>query len=138
MGRKYTFEDSAVIADLRFWGYYKGRQYAADGYSPESTLVALLSGVGHRPQHRVLIPDMPHRAWEINGRIMAFHERLIEPLVGRYCLPRYSEADDGEIAEALGYSVRTFYRRLGEARRAYRRSVFGPDLSEIRALAVGA
>ena len=67
MGRpKQSFEDSVVYDDLRYWGYYKGRQCAADGYSPENTIAHILSGQSGVVGHRVLVLDMTPRAWQIS------------------------------------------------------------------------
>lgn len=133
--RKYTFEDSAVVSDLKYWGYYKGRQLAADGYSIEDTLYAL-TVCDEKPEHQVLVRDMTPRAWRINGIVMALPTELMEALTGRFCLPvnpvTYQPYKPEEIAKALHIPVRTYQYRLTEGKRRYRRHVFGPDLVELQ------
>lgn len=129
---KYTFEDSVVEADLKYWGFWKGIQCAADGYPPGQTIKELLSGKTEKPGHRVLCKDMPARAWQINAVVMRMPTDLIAALIGRYCLPMKDNGqpfESREIAETLGVPVRTFYFRLGLARRLYRRSLFGAELT---------
>ena len=126
---KWDMERSAVEGDFKYWGYYKGRQCAADGYPAGATIKEIMAGSVPRPGHRILVKDMTPRAWDINGRIMQLPSEQIEALIGRYCLPvkangtRY-EAD--EIATAIGVSVRTYHRRLTDARVQYRRILFPP------------
>ena len=136
MGRpKQSFEDSVVYDDLRYWGYYKGRQCAADGYSPENTIAHILSGQSGVVGHRVLVLDMTPRAWQINGRVMQQPTDNIAVLIGRFCLP--VKADTGqpyearEIADVLRIDLRTYWERLRRARDAYRSSLFGPALAAL-------
>ena len=83
-----TFEDSVVNGDLSYWGFWKGLQYAAEGYSPENTLAQIFSGRAENPGHRVLCLDMKPRAWQINGRIYRHLPMWqIAALTARFCLP---------------------------------------------------
>src|SRR3990167_10486388 len=83
----HTHEDSVVHSDLKYWGYHRGKQCAADGYSPESTLAHLMTGVSDFVGHRILCLDMPPRAWEIDFCVMALPTDYAAALMGRYCLP---------------------------------------------------
>lgn len=125
--RKRTFEDSVVHSDLCYWGYWKGRQYAADGSSPINTLSQILSGVGGQPGHKVLCLDMKPRAWQINAKVFSLPSELREVLVGRYCLPVKENGQPyktEEIAPLLRITPRGFYKRLAQARQAYTSMVF--------------
>ena len=126
---KQSFEDSVVYGDLKYWGYFKGLQYAADGYPAESAIAHIMTGSSPFPGHKVLVLDMTPRAWQINARVMLLPRSLVEVVVGRFCLP--VKADTGalytanEIADVLGIHLRTYFDRLRVARDRYRRSVFG-------------
>jgi hypothetical protein len=125
---RHSFEDSVVADDLRYWGYYKGRQYAADGSSPENTIANIMSGAGSIPGHKVLVVDMTPRAWQINARVFRLPTDYVSVLVGRYCLP--VKHKDGqpysaeEVAEVLKIGMRIYWGRLSSARSAYRRTIF--------------
>ena len=138
--RHYTFEDSAVVSDLKYWGYHKGKQYAADGYSPENTLAQILSGRSDFGGHKILCLDMPQRAWEINYRVMELPTDYIMVLVARYCLPVKSQSgqlyEAPELAELLGVSVSTYKFRLTQAKKYYRRLLFGAEVVELYPQAV--
>jgi hypothetical protein len=133
--RHYTFEDSAAVSDLKYWGYHKGKQCAADGYSPENTLAQLLSGRSDFGGHRILCLDMPIKAWEINFRVMELPTDYIAVLTARYCLP--VKAENGqpyeahELAHVLGIAVTTYKYRLTQAKRYYRRLMFGAEVVEL-------
>lgn len=130
--RKYTFEDSAVVSDLKYWGYHKGKQCAADGYSPTSTLDQLLSGRSDFGGHRVLCLDMPRKAWEINYRVMSLPTDYKAVLMARFCLPVKSDTGQPyeplELADFLGISVSTYRHRLMQAKRSYKRLIFGAEV----------
>lgn len=131
--RKYTFEDSAVAGDLRYWGWWKGIQCAADGYAPESTIKKLLSGRGTAgSRHRVLCKDMPARAWEINGRVMCLPGALRLALFARYCLPVKGNGhpyNEHELATILNVSVRMYRALLVCAKARYKAMIFGQPLN---------
>jgi hypothetical protein len=132
--RHYTFEDSAVVSDLKYWGYFKGRQCAADGYPPESTLRELLSGRTDDTGHRILCLDMTPKAWQINARVMTLPTDYIAALIGRFCLPIRSDGhpyEASQIAEALGVGIWTYKHRLTAAKKLYREKIFGPTLREL-------
>lgn len=126
--------------DLRYWGYHKGKQCAADGYRPESTIRELLSGRTELSGHRILCLDMPPRAWEINFRVFSLPGDLVSALIGRYCLPVRPDglpyrAD--QVAKSLHVPVRIYRWWLTEARRRYRAMLFGASLSDIAMSNVG-
>ena len=133
--RHYTFEDSATVSDLKYWGYHKGKQCAADGYSPVNTLDQLMSGRGDCGGHRVLCLDMPPEAWRINARVMELPTDYIAVLLARFCLPVKAHNgqpyDAHELAVILGVSVTTYKFRLTQAKRYYRRLLFGAEVVEL-------
>lgn len=110
--------------DLKFWGYHAGKQFAADGYPSECPLLLLLSGHSDlnplSPKFGVNTKDIPGEAWRINALVMQLGWIHRGPLVGRYCLPMDYETgqpiDPRIIADALELHIRTYYRRLEEAR----------------------
>jgi len=123
------FEDTVVRADLSMWGFFKGRQCAADGYSPVNTLDQLMSGRTDNPGHRVLVLDMPERAWAVNRIVMSLPRDYISTLIARYCLP--VEPTTGRpyepafLSGLLGISLSLYRKRLYYAKAAYRIRVFG-------------
>ncbi len=134
-----SFEDSVVYDDLRYWGYYKGRQCAADGYSPHNTISELLMGGGGQPGHKILVLDMTPRAWRINAHVYSLPTDYIAVLLGRFCLPVKSNNGQPytgpEVAEVLGIEVRVYWDRLRAARTAYRRMIFADELSHAKTFA---
>lgn len=124
-----AFEDSVVRADLSMWGYQKGKQCAADGYSPVNTLDQIMSGRSDNPGHRVLVLDMPERAWAVNRIVMSLPRDYIQILIARYCLPVEPTTgrpyDIAFLADLLGISVPLYRKRLYFAKAAYRIRVFG-------------
>lgn len=130
--RKLTFEDSVVEADLSYWGRHKRGQILRDGYSPSSAIEHIASGVSTAtPGHRLLVKDMPARAWRINARVMQLTGSQRLAVIGRYCLPvkdtgpmAGQQYTQHEIARAIGVSLRQYRTTLGAARRAYRAIVF--------------
>lgn len=124
----YSFEQSVVNADLSYWGFWKGLQYAADGYSPENTLAQIFSGRSDNPGHRVLCLDMKPRAWAINGRLYRYLPMaLIEALTARYCLPVKPDGQPyraTELAEFLGIKPEDYINRLARGRALYRSLIF--------------
>lgn len=123
------FEQSVVNAELSHWGFWKGLQYAADGYAPANTLAQIMSGRTENPGHRVLCLDMPKRAWEVNSVVMRLPTDYIAVLIARYCLP--VDPATGRpyeipyLAGLLEISIPTYRQRLYYARTAYRIRVFG-------------
>lgn len=136
---KQSFEESVVYSDLRYWGYYKGRQCAADGYPPQNTIATILGAGGSRggiAGHRVLVLDMTPRAWEINARVFSLPTDYVAVLVGRFCLPVHLDGpkagqpyEASEIASALRIDVRVYWDRLRDAKDSYRRILFGSPLA---------
>ena len=128
MRHSRTFEDSVVNADLSYWGFWKGLQYAAEGYSPMNTLAQIFSGRSDNPGHRVLCLDMKPRAWAINGRIYNFLPmEEIEALTARYCLPVRPDGHPyraTELAGFLGVTPEDYLMRLGNGRASYRALIF--------------
>jgi hypothetical protein len=127
--RRYTLEEQEAVSDLKFWGLWKGVQYAAEGYSPENTLTRILTGGVGQAGHKILCVDMPPRAWRINGRVFSLDMVHIEALVARYCLPLKPNGhtfEPREIAPLLGISERLYRHRIGQARRAYKDRLFVP------------
>lgn len=127
---KMSQEESAVEHELKRWGWWLGIQYAADGYSPTSTLAQLLSGRGSRIGHRILCKDPPasSKFWEYNRTVLKLRRELYEVLVARYAVPcRYDTGQPYravELAEFLGLPLHVYVDRLAEARAAYRRLIF--------------
>jgi hypothetical protein len=109
---------------LKYWGYHVGKQFAADGYPSECPLLMLLSGHSDlnplSPKFGVNTSDIPGEAWRLNALVMRLPGYLRGVLIGRYCLPvDYNTGQMIEpriIAGALGLHVRTYYRRLDDAR----------------------
>jgi hypothetical protein len=137
---KYTFEDSAVVSDLRYWGLWKGIQCAADGYSPESTIRELLSGRTEISGHRILCKEMPDRAWEIDVRVRQIPLPFRAALFVRYCLQMKENADksmrpynEHELARFLDVSVRMYRALLVSAKNRYKTMLFGPPLNLLKA-----
>lgn len=132
--RGRSHEDSVVESELRRWGIWTGIQYAAEGYSPMSTLTQILSSKTNKSGHKILCVDPPERSrfWEIHPRVLSLRPQreLYEVLVARYALPR---RDDGrefyisELAGFLGITVDSFVERLARAKRGYKVQLF-PDL----------
>ena len=124
-------------ADLKYWGFSVGKQYAADGYPPETpgyanfSLKALLSGHSDMNPNAegfgINLRDMAADAWRINARVMLLRRELREVLIARYCVPiNYGTGNPfthDVLAEALGLSSRTYSRRLTEARDKFARLV---------------
>jgi hypothetical protein len=77
------------------------------------------------PKFGINTKDIPGEAWRINAFVMRLGWRFRGPLIGRYCLPPDYETgqliDPMIIANAIGLHVRTYYRRLEEARERYLR-----------------
>jgi hypothetical protein len=132
-----SLEDSVVNSELSRWGFWCGLQYAADGYSPTSTLSQIFCGRSERPGHRILVIDPPERSkfWQINARILMLRRELYEVLVARYCLPVKSTGHPyypSELATFLGITAHVYAERLALARRTYQGILF-PDLVLINA-----
>lgn len=116
-------------ADLKFWGYSVGKQYAADGFSAENTLANLLSGRSDLNPFGdgfgVNVRDMPADAWRINARVMRLRSELRCVLVARFCAPMHYETGQPftreELATALGMTPWVYDRRLREAREKFAR-----------------
>lgn len=126
--RPQQFEDSVVQSDLKYWGYHKGKQYAAEGWAPANTLAQIMSGRTDNPGHRVLCLDLPAGVWPINSRVMMLPTDYVGALVARYCLPVERETgrpfDPSYLAELLGTTLPTYRKRLTLARAAYRTMLF--------------
>ena len=128
--RKLSHEDSVVESECKRWGFYLGRQYAADGYSPSSTLAQIYSGRSDNPQHRILCTDPPPIFWEINARVLMLRREYYEVLVARYALPCKADGQPyrtTEVAPLLGITAEVFADRLYLARKGYKRMIF-PEL----------
>ena len=126
---KLSYEQNVATSELKYWGYHKGKQYAADGWSPINTLAQLLSGRTNRPGHRILVLEMPPEAWRINASVMRLPTDYIAVLVSRYCLPVEPTTgrpyDAPYLAGLLGIDAQTYRNRLAKAREAYGRLIFG-------------
>ena len=130
-----TFEQRAVESELKRWGYWCGKQLAADDYPPEEVVSRLKAGYSGHRGHKILIPDMPADVWRINAVIAKMPSILREVLIARYCLPPKHEYREGklynvtryetdEIAAILGISASLYRRRLTQAKRVYQRHVY--------------
>jgi hypothetical protein len=122
-------------ADLKFWGFHVGKQYAADGYPTAASgyadlsLKALLSGHSdlnpRAARFGLNIRDMPGDAWLINARVMQLRRELREVLLARYALPMDYETGQPYraemLADELGLKVHTYFRRLRDARDKFAR-----------------
>jgi hypothetical protein len=132
-----SLEDSVVNAELGRWGFWLGSQYAADGYSPMSTLSQILSYHGGADRsgiagHKVLCVDPPARTkfWEINSRVLLLRRELYEALVAAYALPCKQDGQPyraTEKATFLGITPELFLDRLARGKRGYKSLIF-PDL----------
>jgi hypothetical protein len=126
--RYHSFEQSVVNGDLSYWGFWKGLQYAADGYSPENTLAQIFSGRADNPGHRILCLDMKPRAWQINGRIYVHLPMAqIEAITARYCLPVRPDGQPyraTELAGFLGIAPEDYLDRLARGRASYKAVIF--------------
>jgi hypothetical protein len=132
--RGRTHEDSVVESDLRRWGFWVGLQYAAEGYSPTSTLSQIFSGRSDNPGHRVLCIDPPERSrfWEINRSVLMLRREFYEVLVAKYALPPKVTGHYhyiSELARFLHIEPETFIDRLSRARRGYRGLAFQENLA---------
>lgn len=127
---RQTYEQNVVTSELKYWGYHKGKQYAADGWPPESTLTQLLSGRGGTVGHKILVLEMPPEAWRINSIVMGLATDYIAALVSRYCLPVERETgrpyEQAFLAGLLDIDVPTYRARLSKAREAYAGLIFTP------------
>ncbi len=118
-------------ADLKFWGFHVGKQYAADGYPAENPILNLLCGHSDLNPLALMfgigVKDIPADAWRINARVMQLRGELRGVLVARYALPVDYETGQPIRAEvlapALHMTVRTYFRRLGDARDKFARMV---------------
>jgi hypothetical protein len=118
-------------ADLKYWGYSVGKQYAADGYPAENPILNLLCGHSDlnplAPMFGINVKDIPADAWRINARVMKLRGELRKVLVARYCVPVDYETGrpytHDVLAEHLGMTARTYGRRLMEARDKFARLV---------------
>lgn len=127
---RQTYEQNVVTSELKYWGYHKGKQYAADGWPPDSTLTQLLSGRGGAVGHKILVLEMPPEAWRINAIVMKLPTDYIAALVSRYCLPVVPETgrpyEQAFLAGLLGVDLPTYRERLAKARNAYAGLIFTP------------
>jgi len=92
---------------------------AADGYPPEEVVSRLKSGFSGKFGHKILIPDMPHRAWKIHYLVLELPFDEQDVLVAAYCMPpRYSDGHmwtRGELAGFLGISEHQYRDRHSSA-----------------------
>jgi hypothetical protein len=125
MARRPRSEAGArAESELKYWGYHVGKQFAADGYPSDNPILMLLSGHSDlnplSPKFGVNTKDIPADAWRVNALIMQLGWHHRGPLIARYCLPMDYETGQpispSVIAEALLMSLRTYFRRLNEAR----------------------
>ncbi len=123
-----TYEQSVASSELKYWGYHKGKQFAAEGWAPSNTLAQIMSGRSDNPGHRILCLDMPASVWPINAAVMRLPTDYVAVLVSRYCLP--VEPNTGRpyeahyLADLLGIGAQTYRDRLSRAREAYSRLIF--------------
>ena len=79
--------------------------------------------------------DMPPTAWEVNFRVFELPTDYIAVLLARFCLPVKAETghpyEAAELAEILGIAVSTYRFRLTQAKRYYRRLLFGAEVIEL-------
>ena len=131
MAKRYTFEDSAVSHDLKYWGFHNGKALAWEGYSIENTVSRLMQGWGGGFEHRILCKDPPAKWWPINVRVQQLPAELRAVLIARYCVP--PKQDEGgnityhsrrELADGCGISERTYIDRLRLAKERYKRLIF--------------
>jgi hypothetical protein len=135
-----SHEDSVVESELRRWGFWVGIQYAAEGYSPMSTLSQILSGRSDRPGHRILCIDPPERVGfaALNNRVLMLRREFYEVLVARYALPCKADGQpyrSSEVAPMLGISGSLFADRLTRARTGYKRMIFPEILASAMRIA---
>lgn len=127
---RQSYEQSVVSSELKYWGFHKGKQFAADGWPPESTIAQLLSGRSDRAGHKILVLEMPADAWQINATIMRLPTDYIAVLVSRYCLPVEPTSgrlyEQAYLAGLLGIDLPTYRARLSLARDAYAGLIFTP------------
>jgi hypothetical protein len=136
--RGQTQEESAVEWELKRWGFWLGRQFASEGYSPSNTLAQIMSGRGSKVGHKILCLDPPPKFWEFNRNVLQLKRELYEVLVARYAIPCKYETGEPyratELAAFLGIPISTYVDRLNKARIAYRGLIFpifyvrGPQL----------
>lgn len=125
---KRTAEDSAIESDLKYWGFHYGKICAADGYPPVAAVARLMEGLSDSFDSKVLIPDMPPRAWRTHYEVMTLPGIYHGALIARYCLP--PRDTDGrlytvkEICRALGCSASAYKMRLSRARQCMKAKIF--------------
>jgi len=116
-------------ADLKYWGYSVGKQYAADGYPASNPLLELLCGHSDlnplAPMFGINVRDISAEAWRINALVMQLRGEYRGVLIARYALPMHFETGQPipaeTIAPALHMTVRTYFRRLRDAREKFAR-----------------
>lgn len=138
MGRKKSEKGAQAEADLKYWGYHIGKQFAADGYPEDNPLLALLCGHSDvnplAPRFGLNVKDIPAEAWRINAIVMQLAAFLRATLIARYCLP--VDYDTGQliapavIADVMLISEREYFRRLSIARDRF----FSLSVGETRVL----
>jgi len=118
-------------ADLKYWGFHAGKQFAADGYPADNPILELLCGHSDlnplAPMFGINVKDMPAEAWRINARVLRLRWELRKVLIARYCVPVDYETGHplthAVLALKLGMTPRTYSRRLTEARDKFARFV---------------
>jgi len=120
-------------ADLKYWGFHAGKQFAADGYPADNPILELLCGHSDlnplAAMFGINVGDIPAEAWRINAMVMQLRFEHRGVLIARYALPMDYETGQPIrpeiIAPALNMTVRTYFRRLRDAREKFARLKLG-------------
>lgn len=127
MRRRRSELEVRIEGDLSFWGRHAGRQLMDTGYSDQNPIALLLSGRSDinplSPVFGVNLRDIPAEAWRINRAVIQLPIDYRAVLIARYCLPVEDQTgapiQPAVIANALQLSVRTYFRRLRDAKHRY-------------------
>jgi len=101
----------------------------SEGFSSFNILANLNCGGRGRPGHKILIPDMTPKAWEINQRVWSIKPvEYAWALVARYVLPPNAQTGQlfsvAEICEALGWTPDQYRQRVSRGRKKYQEKLF--------------
>jgi len=131
LASKHSFEDSAVIQELKTWGRYEARFLQQTGFSGSNTLARLFEGWSGHFGHKVLIRDAQDQYWKINARVQKLGKPLVDVLRVRFALPPKTNEDGtiqyykrNELAKILGITETEYRKRLVQAKTRYKKLLF--------------
>ena len=124
-GAQFVRPFKSINSALSFWGYWAGRQLAADGYSTRCAIDRLFEGMVDSFGPMCLLFNLPpHVAsdvGEINRLVVSLKRPYSEALIAKYCMPTRDErgylVPEVEICRALGVTPKAFRMRIHRAKK---------------------